>query len=121
MWFWYGEADYVRAGDLNSKVTFLSLVRTPKPGGGATETWTPFVTVYGQFSPERGREQIQGGRIGSAAAGVLRIRSTAAGREIAGTHRVTINGTVYGVQGKPINPDGHNDMLEMVVEQVLTP
>lgn len=108
----------MRAGDLNKRVVFHSLTREDDGGGGATENWSEFITVWGQFSPERGRESIQAGRLDAQAAGVLRIRSSSTTRQITATHRVTIDGTTYGIMATPINPDGRNVMLEMKVEEV---
>ena len=71
--------------------------------------------MWAQFSPERAREKIQQGRIASAQAGVLRVRSSTDTRLITDKHRVIVDGTTFNVRGHA-NPDQRNDMLEFVVE-----
>ena len=83
--------------------------------GGSTTSWVDYITVWAQFSPERAREKIQQGRIASAQAGVLRVRSSTDTRLITDKHRVIVDGTTFNVRGHA-NPDQRNDMLEFVVE-----
>jgi SPP1 family predicted phage head-tail adaptor len=105
----------VRAGSLNKRATFQSLVTTPDGAGGSTTGWADYVTVWAQLSPERAREKIQQGRIADNQAGVLRVRSSTATRLIDGTYRVLVDGVVFNVRSN-INPDSRNDMLEFLIE-----
>jgi len=105
------------AGGLNKRARFEALVRTPDGGGGYDEAWVPLVTAWAQFSPERARERVQAGRIESAFAGVLRIRSSAAARQITQQHRVVLDGVTYDIKSVA-NPDQRNDMIEMSIESV---
>lgn len=105
----------MRAGTLNKRARFEALVRVPDGAGGYTEEWQPAMTVWAGFSPERARERIQAGRIETAFAGVLRIRSSTQAREITQQHRVTVDGVTYGIKSNA-NPDQRNDMLEFSVE-----
>lgn len=105
----------MKAGTLNKRARFQSLVSTPDGAGGSTTGWADYVTVWAQLSPERAREKIQQGRIADAQAGVLRVRSSTATRLIDGTYRVLVDGVVYNVRGAA-NPDQRNDMIELVVE-----
>lgn len=107
----------MRAGDLNKRARFEALVRTPDGGGGNDETWQPVATVWAQFSPERARERLQAGRLESAFAGVLRIRSSTTTRQITQQHRVVLDGVIYDIKSVA-NPDQRNDMIEMSIESV---
>lgn len=107
----------MRAGDLNKRARFEELVRVPDGGGGYDETWQPLLTVWAQFSPERARERVQAGRLESAFAGALRIRSSTAARQITQQHRVVLDGVTYDIKSVS-NPDQRNDMIEMSVESV---
>lgn len=105
----------MKAGLLNKRATFRSLVSVPDGAGGSTQSWADYVTVWAQLSPERAREKIQQGRIADNQAGVLRVRSSTATRLIDGTYRVVLDGVTYNVRGAA-NPDQRNDMLELIVE-----
>ncbi|HWL05004.1 MAG TPA: phage head closure protein [Xanthobacteraceae bacterium] len=104
----------MRIGGLEKRVIFLSLVRTDDGGGGAVETWMDGITVSAQFSPERGRERIQAGRMEAQQAGVLRIWSSVQARAITEQHRVRLDGRIWNIDSIR-NPDQRNDMLEMVI------
>lgn len=105
----------MRAGTLNKRVVFQRFASIPDGAGGAIRTWTDFTTVWAQFSPERARERIQQGRLASAQAGVLRIRSSSITRQIDDTFRVVLDGVVMNIRSA-INPDQRNDMIEFSVE-----
>lgn len=107
----------MRAGDLNKRARFEALVRTSDGGGGYDELWQHLMTVWAQFSPERARERLQAGRLESAFAGVVRIRSSSMARTITQQHRVVIGGVTYDIKSVS-NPDQRNDMIEMSVESV---
>ncbi|MCA6098863.1 phage head closure protein [Bradyrhizobium australafricanum] len=105
----------MKAGTLNKRATFQSLATTPDGAGGSVQVWVDYVTVWAQFSPERAREKLQQGRIADNQAGVLRVRSSATTRAIDATHRVIVGGVTYNVRSHD-NPDGVNDMIEMIIE-----
>ena len=105
----------MKAGTLNKRATFQSLVTTPDGAGGSTTAWADYVTVWAQLSPERAREKIQQGRIADNQAGVLRVRSSTATRLIDGTYRVLVDGVTYNVRSHT-NPDQVNDVLEFLLE-----
>lgn len=105
----------MKSGTLNKRATFRSLVTVSDGAGGSTQSWHDYVTVWAQLSPERARERIQQGRLTDNQAGVLRVRSSAATRLIDGTYKVVLDGVTYNVRSS-INPDGRNDMLEILIE-----
>lgn len=103
------------AGSLNKRARFERLERVPAGAGGYSEQWVEELTVWAQFSPERGRERVQQGRVSSDFAGVLRVRSSVGARTITQAHRVVLDGIVYNIRSIS-NPHQRNDMLEMVLE-----
>lgn len=105
----------MRAGTLNKRALFQVEQETPDGAGGVAREWVESATLWCQFSPERGRERIQGGRLSSNFAGVLRVRSSATSRGITQVHRVTLDGVTYNIRSVT-NPDQRNDMIEMVIE-----
>jgi SPP1 family predicted phage head-tail adaptor len=104
------------AGPLRKRVTFEREMRTEDAGGGAAVAWGDPLTVWGQFQPERGAERLSSGRLESALAGVLRIRSSDAARQITADQRVTIDGIAHQIRSIA-NPDQRNRMIEMTVER----
>lgn len=105
----------MKAGTLNKRARFESIVDTPDGAGGSSHGWAPYVTVWAQLSPERAREKIQQGRIADNQAGVLRVRSSTATRLIDGKYRVVVDGVTYNIKSHA-NPDQRNDMIEFIVE-----
>ncbi|MGX9392564.1 phage head closure protein [Nitrobacteraceae bacterium UC4446_H13] len=105
----------MRAGSLNKRATFQRFTSVSDGAGGVTETWSDFVAVWAQFSPERAREKIQQGRIADNQAGALRVRSSSTTRQIGPTYRVVLDGVTYNIRSV-VNPDQRNDMLEFAIE-----
>lgn len=103
------------AGQLKSRVQFESPVTTPDGGGGSSRSWGDPLRVWGQFKPERGAERVAAGRLESAVAGTLRVRSSSATRAIGPAHSVLIDGQRYQVRSVT-NPDRRGRFLEMTVE-----
>lgn len=104
------------AGQLRDQVTFQRATRTADGAGGATLVWQNVRTVWGGFRPQRGRETLEAGRLESAVAGVLTVRSSPDTRDITAADRVQIDGASYQIR-TITNPDRRNKMLEMVVER----
>lgn len=104
------------AGRLNRRVTFQAEVQTPDGGGGYVLAWSSFLTVWGGFQPERGREALAAGRLQSAASGVLTVRVSSDTETITTDHRVLIDGEPYQVRSIG-QPDQSRKFYEMVVEK----
>lgn len=104
------------AGSLNKRVAFQQRIDAPDGGGGKTSSWQTVLTVWGGFRPQRGRERLEAGRLSSAVAGVLTVRSSNDTRQITEVHRVMIDNVPYQVQAI-INPDQRYKYLEMTVER----
>lgn len=103
------------AGALRKRVAFQRESSTADNGGGSATTWQTFLTVWGGFTPERSRERIESGRIESAVAGRLTVRSSAQSRTVTTANRVLIDNVAYDIHAI-INPDQRNKYLEMTVE-----
>lgn len=105
----------MRAGSLNKRATFQSLVITSDGAGGSTSVWQDYTTVWAQLMPDRAREKIQQGRIADNQSGVLRVRSSTTTRAIDDTYRVVLDGVTFNVRSHT-NPDQVNDMIELLIE-----
>lgn len=105
----------MRIGPLNKRVTFQAPNEVSNGSGGVTVTWSGDVTVWGGYSPERGRERVAGGRIEAPEGGVLRVRFSSTVRGFGPKDRVLIDGKPYNIRSVS-NPDQRNKALEFVVE-----
>ena len=109
----------MRAGRLNKLVTFQRESTSDDGGGGQVVTWvniTGLVRISASFTPERGRERLEAGRLESAVAGVLRMRSFTLARTITEKDRVMIDDIPHIIRAI-VNPDGRNEQLEMTIER----
>lgn len=107
------------AGQLRDRVRFERSGDIPDGGGGTVEGWESIeglANVRGAFMPERSRERLEAGRLESAVAGTLKVRSSNASREVTAADRAIINGQPYAIRSVT-NPDRHNKYLEMSVER----
>lgn len=105
----------MRAGTLNKRVVFEVQQRAGDGGGGGIVTWTEFVTVWGGYSPQRGRERLEAGRLEGASSGVLRVRSSPDTRQVTTAYRVKIDDIPFNIRSIA-NPDQRNREIEMLVE-----
>ncbi|WP_119270860.1 phage head closure protein [Taklimakanibacter deserti] len=105
-----------RAGTLNKRVTFQHELRTPDGGGGFAREWSEIATVWGGFSPERGSERLEAGRLEGSLFGVLRVRSSPTTRTVKVADRVKIDGVDHQIRSIS-NPDQRNRMLDILVER----
>lgn len=104
------------AGKLRKRLTFERIGEVPDGGGGSVVGWSTLTTVWGSFMPERGRERLEAGRLESAVAGVVRVRSSVTARTITESDRVQINSVAYQIRSIT-NPDQRNKFLEMTIER----
>lgn len=105
-----------RAGTLNKRVTFQRRVVTDDGGGGHSREWSNLVEVWGGFSPERGSERLEAGRLQGSLFGVLRVRSSATTRTVTVDDRVMIDGVAHQIRSVA-NTDQRNRMLDILVER----
>lgn len=106
----------MRAGALNKKVTFQREKRTDDGSGGSNRSFVDDFTVWGGFSPERGSERLEAGRLEAAQGGILRVRSSSTTRSVDESWRVLIDDVPHQIRGRG-NPDQRNRMIEFTVER----
>lgn len=104
------------AGPLRDRIAFKERVRTADGAGGASEAWVTQFTVWGSFTPQRGREQMEAGRLESAVSGVMRVRSSSETRQIDATWIAVVGGEDYNIRWVT-NPDRRGRFLEIAVER----
>lgn len=104
-------------GALRHRATFQRESAGTDDFGNVTQgTWTTLAEVFAGFKPERSRERLEAGRLESAVAGTLTIRSTTTTRGITEADRVVFRGETYNIRGIT-NPDQRGRFLEMTVER----
>tara|TARA_Y100000815_G_scaffold228067_1_gene216877 strand:- start:305 stop:646 length:342 start_codon:yes stop_codon:yes gene_type:complete len=110
------------AGQLRDRVSFYRLTEADDGYGNVHSGWAddPFLTVWGAFQPERGRERLEAGRMESAVAGVLTVRSSADARAVTPADKVAVKGEDYAIRSIT-NPDRRNRFLEILVERGVAP
>lgn len=74
------------AGMLDQRVGLQSLALTPDDGGGATESWTTYATVWAHVRPMSGREREQADRVEATSNYMLAVRDRS---DIKEGHRVS--------------------------------
>lgn len=65
--------------------------------GGFQPWWNPVGSVWCELQLEKGHERIEAGRLQSAIAGVLKVRSSEFTRSITSEHRAVIAGAAYNI------------------------
>lgn len=107
------------AGLLRDRLRFERVNRVSDDGGGSSIDWRPIdglAAIRGGFFPERSRERLEAGRLQSAVAGTLKVRSSDATRQVTAADRVIINDVPYDIHAIT-NPDRRGKYLEMTVER----
>lgn len=104
------------AGPLRDRIAFKKKVETSDGQGGYAAVWTTQFTVWGSFRPQRGREQMEAGRLESSVSGVVSVRSSSQSRSIQPTWIAVIDGVDYNIRWIT-NPDRRNKYLEIAVDR----
>lgn len=103
-------------GQLRDRITFERFTQISDGAGGFIEDWTTLFSCRGAFMPERSRERLEAGRLESAVAGTLKVRSSAALRDVTAGDRAMVNGEPYAIKAVT-NPDRRGKYLDMTVER----
>jgi SPP1 family predicted phage head-tail adaptor len=106
----------MRAGRLRNRCEFQRPVVETSPTGNQRKGWESFMKVWGDLLPQRGREQIEAGRLESQVPGTLQIRFSSVAAQIDASYRVTIGGEPYQIRSV-MDPDMRRRIIEMVVER----
>jgi SPP1 family predicted phage head-tail adaptor len=106
----------MRAGAMRDRVKFKTKVVVEDGSGGRTETWVEAVTVWGNYTPFRGTEKVEGDRTVAQGTGMLRIRHSAIAATLTEQHVAEIDGVDYQIRNVE-NFDRRNRAIEMFVER----
>lgn len=111
----------MRAGRLRKRVRFETETLTADGAGGNSRSWPTVAVVWGDYSPERGREKMEAGRIEASNLGILNVRySTILAALVLPSSHVIIDGVPHNIRSI-INPDQRRQRLEMIVERGTAP
>lgn len=106
----------MRAGRLRNRCHFERPTVETSPTGNQRRGWESHATLWGDLLPQRGREQLEAGRLESSVPGTLQIRYSSVAAQIDASYRVTINGEPYQIRSV-MDPDMRRRLIEMVVER----
>lgn len=87
----------VRAGELDQRITFQAVTKTPDGGGGTTEAWADIATdptVWADPQPLYGKEGVEDGARNATGAWLFKIRNR---QDVDETHRIMWNGEPYNI------------------------
>lgn len=106
------------AGSLNERVTFMRFVSTTDQYGGQTGTWQDQFTAAASITWSRGGETVIAGRLQGKQPAVLRIRTSAAARDIKPTDKAVNarTGEVFNIRELPREARDSRGYLECLVE-----
>ena len=106
-----------RAGRLKDRCTFQKEVKTADGAGGNTATWADQFTVWGDYRPENGMEDLDADRLAESAQSVLIIRSSTQAKTIEPAWRVQIGGESFQIRSQPTDRFRSGLWLEMRIDR----
>ena len=107
----------MRAGRLRTRIRFERPVEKTDELGNAYDGWEALFERWGDLLPQRGREQVEAGRLESSNLGTLQVRWSADAAALDASHRAVIDGQHWQIRSI-IDPDMRRRTLEMVVERI---
>jgi SPP1 family predicted phage head-tail adaptor len=106
----------MKAGRLRNRVEFRRPVEMTSPLGEAYRGWETVARRWADYIPQRGREQLEAGRLQSEVPGTLQVRFDSVTKDIAAEYRVMIDGVEHQIRSV-MDPDMRRRTIEMVVER----
>lgn len=104
----------MKARRLRTRVRFEKPVPMTDEIGNAYDGWELVLTRWGDLIPQRGREQVEAGRLESSVPGVLQIRWDSETSRLDASHRAIIETVPYQIISV-LDPDMLRRTIEMVV------
>lgn len=111
-----GENKPAKARRLRNRVEFQRPVEMTSPLGEAYRGWETVARRWADYIPQRGREQLEAGRLQSEVPGTLQVRFDSVTKDIAAEYRVLIDGVEHQIRSI-MDPDMRRRIIEMVVER----
>lgn len=106
------------SGDLREKFIIRRATLTDDGYGGQTETWTDYLTCAASITFSRGGETVIAARLQAQQPAILRIRTSAAARDIKPTDKAVNarTGEVWNIREYPREARDNRGYLEMLVQ-----
>lgn len=109
-----------RAGQFRARATFQrrdTAAGLDAYGNPAPAAWADLVTLWADLRETPGREAIAAGRVEATSTGTLRLRGSAAARDLGAGDRVRIRGGLWSILSDPAWVDGSGAVLELRLER----
>lgn len=106
------------SGDLREKFTIRRATKTDDGYGGEIETWTDYLTCAASITFSRGGEAVIAARLQAQQPAILRIRTSAAARDIKPTDKAVNarTGEVFNIREYPREARDNRGYLEFLVQ-----
>ncbi len=103
---------------MRDRVSFHRLDAVSDDYGNETGGYaaSAFLTVWGRFQPQRGREALEAGRLESSVAGILTIRQSTEADAVTAADQVRIGGAEYQIRAI-VDPTQRGAYWEISVER----
>lgn len=106
------------SGDLREKFTIRRATLTDDQWGGQTETWSEYLTCAASITLSRGGETVIAARLQAQQPAILRIRTSAAARDIKPTDKAVNarTGEVWNIKEYPREARDSRGYLEFLIQ-----
>lgn len=107
------------AGRLNRRAAFFRRERLAAPVAGNARgrfEAMPYLTVWSDYRATPGREVVSAGIPEDQIGGTLRIRDSAAARQVTAADRVAIAGVSFAIASVGL-PEGRDGFIEMILRR----
>jgi head-tail adaptor len=109
------------AGRLDRRAAFFRRVKLTTPVAGNSRgkfEATPYLTVWADFRQTPGREVVSAGIPEDQIGGTLRIRDSAAARQVTAADRVAMSDASFAIVSVGL-PEGREGYIEMILRREL--
>lgn len=104
----------MKPGRLRHRIIIQQLTRTPDGGGGYTEDWTTFASVWADVYPLKGTERYEAQKVQASISHRITARYRAG---VKPSMRVNYNGRIFGIDAV-IDVEERHHVLQLLCSEV---